>query len=122
MTPEEIEREIQARVDFKMNEFRTAVGNMVGVMYARCYFNPSGHAVREWETYKAILGMVTKEIEMALPYNKIDKMKQKKARNKAVDEIERSLKLRGTRDGFHKLTIINSIIEKAQNYYYEINS
>jgi hypothetical protein len=124
MTPQEIERdiqreielEVQARVDFKMSEFKTALANLVKLKYGIAFCNPNGHNVRMWEAYRDIQTMISKEINMDPPYNEMDKLRQRKARNWAVDEIERSLKIRGQRDGYHKLSIINSIIEKAQNY------
>jgi len=53
---------------------------------------------------------------MPPPYNDMNKRKKWEAKERAVTNICQSLDLRGKKDYEHKIKIIVSEIEKAQNY------
>lgn len=115
MTPQEIEKEIQARVEFKLSELMTGVKNRVALKYRQA-FDMSQKSQYAWQAFKEVEEMMKKEISMATPYDNMDKRKKWEAKEKAVANISHSLDLRGTRDYEHKVKIIVREIETAQNY------
>lgn len=115
MSELEIEKEIQARVAFKMNELLTGVKNKVRYKYKQA-FDMTQNSQYIWQAWEELEEMVKKEVAMATPYNDMDKRKKWEAKEKAVDNITKSLDLRGRHDYPHKVRVIVSEIEKAQNY------
>jgi len=115
MSEQEIEKEVQARVEFKMNELLTGVKNRVGFKYKQA-FDMTQKSQYIWQAWEELEGMVKKEVAMATPYSDMDKRKKWEAKEKAVDNITKSLDLRGRQDYQHKVKVIVSEIENAQNY------
>lgn len=110
-----VEKEIQARVEFKMNELLTGVKNRVSYKYGQA-FDMTQKSQYIWEAWKELAEMVQKEIAMGTPYNDMDKRAKWEAKEKAVKKIETSLDLRGRHDYLPKVRTIVAAIEEAQNY------
>jgi len=120
MTEQEIEKEIQARCEFKMNELLTGVKNMVGWKYKQA-FDMTQKSQYIWQAWEELEGMVKKEVAMATPYNDIDKRAKHEAKENAINNIRRDLenKFRGILRGNDFEMLIRRIvteIEQAQNY------
>lgn len=115
MSPEEIEKEINARVEFKLNELKTGVKNRVAAKYAQA-FNMTRESQYAWEAFKEISEMFNKEISMATPSNDMDRERKWKAKEKAVESIMKSLHDRDRHDFNYKARIVATHVERAQNY------
>lgn len=114
MTEQEIEKEVQARVEFKMNEFLTAVKNRVGFKYQQA-FDMTQKSQYEWQAFKELSEMLNKEIRIPTPYDDMAKRKKWEAKEKAVEKIVKTLDLRG-RDYDSKIRTIVSAVEIAQDW------
>jgi hypothetical protein len=110
-----VEKEIQARVEFKMNEFLTALKNTLqfkhGQMWDMTHKSQYSH-----EAFKEVSEIMKKEIYIPTPSNQMDEEKKREAKNKAVDKIVESIDLRGRSEYNAKINTIVSAIEEAQNY------
>jgi hypothetical protein len=115
MTPQEIEKEIQARVEFKLNELLTGVKNRVGFKY-KAAFDMTRESEYAWKAFKELEEMLHKEINMPTPRDNMAIQKKWEAKQFAVEKIEKSLDLRGRRDYDDKIRVIVAAIETAQNY------
>lgn len=109
------EKEVQARVEFKMNELLTGIKNRVNFKYAQA-FDMTHKSQYIWEAFKEVGEMVKKEVEMGTPSNQMDRESKWLAKEKAVDKIVESLDLKGRRDYQSKIRIIVDAVEAAQNY------
>ena len=110
-----IEQEIQSRVEFKMNEFLTAVKNRVRFKHKQA-FDMTQKSQHAWEAFEEISEMIKKEINMPTPYDDMTKFRMNEARNKAIDNIVDRLKINGTMDGRQVISFLVREIENAQNY------
>lgn len=115
MSEQEIEKEVQARVEFKMNELLTGVKNKLKFKYGQA-FDMTKESEHNWKAWQELQEMVIKETNMTTPYNDMDKRKKWEAKEKAVAEIVESLDLKGSRNYQYKVRIIVRNIENAQNY------
>lgn len=115
MSEQEIEKEIQARVEFKMNELLTGIKNRVGHKYGQA-FDMTRESQYKWEAFKEIAEMVKKETEMATPRNNMDKHKKWEAKEKAVANLAKLFDVNRMRDYPEKMKRIVIEVEKAQNY------
>jgi len=111
-----IEREIQARVEFKMNEFLTAVRNTAKANWGIAFNNMSQKHEYYWEAFKQMEDMFNKELMMATPYDEMAEKNRKDARDEAVNVISESILKRGTPEYHNKTSVIANAIERAQNY------
>ena len=114
MTENDKEREIQARVEFKMNELLTGIKNRVGHKYNQA-FDMTRESEQAWKAFSEIAEMVKKETFMATPRNDMDKHAKWLAKEAAVKNIMEHFKCRG-RDYDEKVRGLVNEIEKAQNY------
>ena len=110
-----IEQEIQARIEFKMNEFLTTVKNRVALKYRQA-FDMTPKSQHAWEAFKELSGMLKKEITMPTPYDDMAERRKWEAKEKAVENIVRRLKIRGTRDSQEVTSFLVREIENAQNF------
>lgn len=115
MTDIDIEKEVQARVEFKMNELFEGVKNAVAWKYKQA-FDMTQKSQYIWQAFEELEQMVRKEVMMATPRNNMHNHKKWEAKEKAVSNIVSSLDLRGRKDYHHKVRIIASEVESAQNY------
>ncbi len=114
MIPEEIEKEIQSRVDFKMKELLTGIENTAKTNWHIAFHSTSIKHQHYWEAFNQMKDMLIKEMVMGLPYDEMYKRRKWEAKEKAVKTISELLDLRGNSRDQHKLSIIANAIEKAQ--------
>lgn len=110
------EKEIQARVDFKIKELLTAVENTAKANWNVAFQNNSPKHSHYWEAFGQMKQMLIKEIQMATPYDDMAEQKRRKKRDKAIDKIMERFCKRGERDYHHKERLLVSIVEDAQNW------
>lgn len=115
MTELEIEKEIQARIEFKMNEFLTSVKNTLSFKYRQA-FDMSRESEYSWKAFQEVSEILQKEIYLPTPCNKMSQYRKIKAKDAAVEKISKTLDLRGRRDYFDKIKIIVSAVEIGQDY------
>jgi len=114
MTKEEIKREVQAQVDFKINELKTGLKNAVDRNWAIAFQQGSPKHSNYYEAFREMMGMLKKEAEMATPFDKMAAQKKRVLRDAAVGKLVANFCKRGDRDYYIKERLIVSIIEDAQ--------
>lgn len=112
----DIEKEIQARVNFKLNEILTAVENSAKINWNIAFRSNSPKHSHYWEAFGQLKGMITKECDMSVPYDDMVEQSRRKSRDIAVNNISERLLKHGDRDYYHKVSLIVSEIEKSQSY------
>lgn len=110
------EKEIQARVDFKMNELLTAVENTAKANWGLAFENNSQKHSHYWEAFGQMKQMLIKEMQMPTPYDDMAEQKRRKKRDEAIYKIMERFCKRGERDYHEKERLLVSLIEKAQNW------
>ena len=110
------EKEIQARVDFKMNELLTAVENTAKANWKTAFQNNSQKHSYYWEAFGQMKQMLIKEIQMGTPHDDMAEQKRRKKRDEAINKIMERFCKRGERDYHQKEQLLVSIIEDAQNW------
>jgi len=110
------EKEIQARVDFKMNELLTAVENTAKANWNIAFQSNSQKHSHYWEAFGQMKQMLIKEMRMGTPYDDMAEQKRRKKRDEAIDKIMELFCKRGERDYHHKERLLVSLIENAQNW------
>lgn len=110
------EKEIQARVDFKMNELLTAVENTAKANWNVAFQSNSQKHSHYWEAFGQMKQMLIKETQMATPYDDMAEQKRRKKRDEAIDKIMERFCKRGERDYHEKERLLVSLIENAQNW------
>lgn len=115
MDEKDIEREIQARVDFKMTELLTGVKNRVLHKYNQA-FDMTRESEYTWKAFEELAEMVKKETVMGTPRNDMDMHARWKAKEVAVENIMEIFKCRG-RDYDVKIRRLVIEIETAQEYF-----
>jgi hypothetical protein len=111
-----IEKEVEARVNFKMNELLNAIKNTAMANWNIAFQSNSQKNSHYWEAFEQMKQMLIKEMQMATPFNNMDEQNRRNKRDKAVDKIMESFYKRGERDYLHKERLLVSIIEDAQNW------
>jgi hypothetical protein len=111
-----IEKEIQARVDFKMNELLTAVENTAKANWNVAFQSNSQKHSHYWEAFGQMKQMLIKERQMVTPYDDMSEQKRRKKRDEAIDKIMERFCKRGERDYHDKERLLVSLIENAQNW------
>ena len=110
------EKEIQARVDFKMNELLKAVENTAKANWNVAFQSNSQKHSHYWEAFGQMKQMVIKEMQMATPYDDMAEQKRRKKRDEAIDKIMERFCKRGERDYHEKERLLVSLIENVQNW------
>ena len=110
------EKEIQARVDFKMNELLTAVENTAKANWNVAFQSNSPKHSHYWEAFGQMKQMLIKEMQMATPRDDMTEQKRRKKRDEAIDKIMERFCKRGERDYHEKERLLVSLIENAQNW------
>lgn len=111
----ENEREIEARVEFKINELFTGIKNTIKNNYIAALHSGSSKYYYYWEAFTIFENMIEKEIKMGVPYNEMAKQKLKEKRDKAVDDIMGRLCKKGSPDYHQKQKFVVNIVEKLLN-------
>lgn len=112
----DIEKEVQARVDFKMNELLTAIKNTANTNWNIAFQTGNPKYSHYWEAFNQMSGMFKKELEMGLPFNEMSELNRRKKRDKAIEKIMERFCQRGTRDYYQKEKEAVKIIEEAQRW------
>lgn len=111
-----LEKEIQARVDFKMNELLTAVENVAKTNWNISFQSYSQKHAHYWEAFNQLKSMLQKEIQTSTPYDEMAEHRRKEKRDSAVTKILDKICPRGNREYHHALKIVVSAIEDAQDW------
>ena len=115
---EEIELEIKARIEFKYDEFKTALKNRLQFKYGQMW-DMTHKSQYIWEAFKEISEMIGKEVSMPTPSNEMVKLRKWKAKEKAVDDIMKLFVRKGDMmpsEYQSKIKQVVSIVETSQNY------
>lgn len=110
------EKEVQARVDFKMNELLTAVENTAKANWNISFQNNSPKHAHYWEAFNQLKQMFKKEVDMATPFDEMAEVRRREKRDKAVNKVMARLCKKGDRDYYQKEKVLVSAIEEAQNW------
>jgi hypothetical protein len=110
-----MEEEIQARVNFKMNELLTAIENTAKANWNIAFQNNSQKHSYYWEAFEQIKQMLIKEMQMTTPYNDMAEQERRKKRDEATDKIMKLFCKRGEKDYHYKERVLVSFIKSAQN-------
>jgi hypothetical protein len=108
------EKEIQARVEFKMNELLTAVENTAKANWSIAFHSSSQKHEHYWEAFKQMKQMLIKEVQMDAPFDYMAEQKRRVKRDEAIKKIMERFCKRGEHDYIAKERFLVSIIEKAQ--------
>jgi len=110
----DLEKEIQERVSFKMNELLTAVENTAKTNWNIAFQSNSQKHSHYFEAFGQMKQMLIKEMQMATPYDNMAEQKSRKLRDKAINKIMERFCKRGEADYHQKERLLVSIIEDAQ--------
>lgn len=115
MTPQEIENEVKARVEFKMNELLTAISNRAKAHWGYALSEMSQKHTHYWEAFNQMQGMFKKELSMAPPCDEMFLANKRSKKDRAIEKIMERFRLRGTK-GYHEAEkFLSQVIEDAQN-------
>jgi hypothetical protein len=115
MTPEEMEKEIQARVEFKMNELLTGLKNVAQTNWGVAFTSMSQKHTHYWEAFDQMVGMFNKELNMPVPIDEMHRANQRSKRDAAITKVmERFCKL-GERDYHQKERFLVGVMLDVQN-------
>ena len=112
----DIEKEIQARIEFKMNELLDAVQNAAMANWTTAFNETSPKHTYYWEAFKQFKSMLVKEMQMPPPYDDMAAHKKRMAADKAISEIMKRFCDRGQRDYYEKERVLVGIIDDVQNW------
>lgn len=109
------EDEIQARIEFKMNELLTSVENAAKANWFTAFRGNSQKHSHYWEAFGQMKQMLIKEMQMDTPYDDMAEQKRRDTRNQAVQKIMDRLCRRGVGDYYPNARFVAEIIENIQN-------
>jgi len=112
---QDIENEVQSRLDFKMNELLTGLKNTISTNYNATVNSNNPKYYYYWEAFSRFEEMIKKERDMPTPYDDMAKRKLKEKRDAAVNELSNRLLKKGTYDYQENERFIVSVIEKLLN-------
>jgi hypothetical protein len=110
----DIEKEVQARVEFKLNELLTAVENTAKNNWNIAFHSGNPKHSHYWEAFGQLKSMLSKEIEMLTPFDNMAEQDRRQKRDVAIEKIMGRFCKRGERDYYQKERLLVSIIEDAQ--------
>jgi hypothetical protein len=110
----EIQREVQAQVEFKMNELLTGMKNVAMINWEISFLNNSVKHCHYWEAFEQMTKMLNKEMHMGTPIDNVAALKRREKKNKAVEKIIERLRLRGTKDWQYTERFLSDTIDEAQ--------
>lgn len=109
-----IESEVQAQVEFKMNELLTAVENRANANWSIAFSSMSQKHTHYWEAFKELKEMLVKEMRMPTPYDQMAEQGRREERDEAVNKLAERLIKKGDPDYDSKIRVIVSTIESVQ--------
>ena len=113
---ENIEKEIQARVEFKLREILEAVKNTSNANWNNAANTGSPKYAHYWEAFEQFKEILLKEVNLSPPIDEMAEKNKRDRRDKAVDKIMNKVAKRGDRDYYFKEKIVVLAIESAQNW------
>ena len=114
MNKSEIEKEIQLRFEFKINELLDAVKNACNRNWCIAAENMSSKHENYWEAFRQMKGMLIKERDMSLPYDNMLAQKRQEVKNTAVEKLSDRLLKKGSREYYQHQQLIASLVEEVQ--------
>ena len=108
------EKEIQARIDFKLSELLTGLENRAKAEWNNAFNMNSQKHTNYWEAFSELKKMLRKEIEMAPPHDEMAEVRRKEVRDEAVSAIADRLIKKGEPNYHGKLKAVVDAVEKAQ--------
>lgn len=115
MTEEKIEKEVQARVDFKINEILKGVENQANLNWQIVFNNGNPKYSNYWEAFSQLKSMIKNEIDLPTPYNEMYEIKYREIRDEYVDILSERFLRRGTPNYIPNLRFVVSTVEKILN-------
>ncbi len=116
MKDRKLEKELQARIDFKMGELLEVLENRIGIEWGIAFSGNSQKHEHYWEAFRLLKGMVQKEASMPLPLDEMYEKDFRTKRDKLVNKLEKSLLKRGTGGYSTNLRMIVSVLEDALKF------
>lgn len=115
---DDIEREVRARIDFKLDELKSAMKQAATRNWHIAFNGMNQKASHKWEAFEEMIQMLEKERMMPPPNDEMALRNKRDARDKAVDEIKSVVIKRGEHRGDeqHIIRTIVRAVEKAQNF------
>ena len=115
---EEIEAEVQARVNFKLDELVIGMRNTATRNWQIAFQSGNPKYSHYWEAFEQMVQMLEKERTMPPPYDEMALQKKREAKDFAVQSIMSSLTryIRPGSENRHVIRNIVSAIETAQKY------
>jgi hypothetical protein len=107
-----IEKEVEERVRFKMNEFLTSMENRCKIEWNVAA--TTGHPKHNYylEAFSQMKGMFQKEIDMPTPYDNMSEIKRRDIRDKAIEKLNNRLIKRGNYDSFQKEQFVYQVLNE----------
>lgn len=114
MTNIEIEKEVQARVEFKMNELLNALKNSCDRNWQAAFQSGNPKYSNYYEAFGQMKQMLIKEMQLPTPSDEMYEIKKRANRDRAINKIMNTFYKRGERDFHQKERALVSIIEEVQ--------
>lgn len=108
----DIEKEVQARVEFKMNELLTAIKNNAENYWTIAFNTGNPKYEHYWEAFGFFKTQLEKETKMQPPCNEMAERKRIEKRNAAIEQIVSRICKRGQSDYHQNERFVASVIEK----------
>jgi len=112
MSESDIEKEIKARVEFKLNELLTAVGNIAQRNWLAALHGRGQRYLDYSDAFKQLKLLMEKEIKMPVPYDNMAEIKRREKRDRIVTKLSDRLLFRGERDYHQKEKFIVGVVEE----------
>lgn len=114
MSEQDIENEVNSRVEFKLNEILTSLENHTKLNWSLAFHNNSVKHTHYYEAFNQIKTMITKEITLPVPYDNMYHQEQRTKRDQAIDDIVKRFSMRGEKDYQQKVSFLVGVIERLQ--------
>lgn len=115
MSKEQIEKEVQARVDFKINEILKGVENQANLNWQIAFNNTNQKHTHYWEVFSQLKSMIKNEIDLPVPYDEMYEIKYREIRDNYIDILSEKFLKRGTPNYIPNLRFVVSIVEEILN-------
>lgn len=114
----DIEKEVQARVDFKLNELLGAMKQAAARNWHIAFQSTSLKHSHYWEAFEEMVKMLDKERRIPTPTDQMYLQRKHDAKNEAVEKIKELIipRFEHPANERHIIRTIVSAVEKAQNY------
>lgn len=109
------EKEVNARVEFNMDEFKSVLKNTVAGKYRQAW-DMTLKSQYKWEAFEEFEQLFNKEIKMPTPYDDMHSRKKWEVKEAAINSIRKELeiKLRGNMRGRDFDMLIRRIVKEVE--------